>query len=115
MPVPPDATGRIPVTPVVSGRPLALVSVSPEGVPPAPLSRTGAPAEPVLIARAVAMPVPRPVILPTAGVIVVELAAVIRPLALTVKVGAAVAEPNDPTFALTVARVKTVEPLASPV
>jgi hypothetical protein len=51
----------------------------------------------------------------TAGVIVAALAAVINPLALTVKMGAAVAEPNDPTFELTVARVKTVEPVASPV
>ena len=115
VPVPPDDTGRSPVTPVVSGRPVALVRVALDGVPKAPPRTTGAPADPTLAARAVATPVPRPVILPTAGVIVVEMAAVIRPLALTVKIGAAVAEPNDPTFAFTVARVRTVEPLASPV
>ena len=40
------------------GRPVALVSVKLEGVPPAPLNRTGAPAEPVLTPRAVRMPVP---------------------------------------------------------
>ena len=33
VPVPPLATGRIPVTPVVSGRPVALVSTTAVGVP----------------------------------------------------------------------------------
>ena len=32
-PVPPLATGKVPVTPVVSGSPVALVSVAAEGVP----------------------------------------------------------------------------------
>jgi hypothetical protein len=32
-PVPPLATGRVPVTPVVSGRPVALVSVANDGTP----------------------------------------------------------------------------------
>lgn len=50
-----------PDTPLEIGRPVALVNVSDEGVPPAPLNRTGAPAEPVLTASAVAMPVPSPV------------------------------------------------------
>ena len=40
-----------------------------------------------------------------AGVIVAEPAAVINPLALTVNVGAAVAEPNEPTLEFTVANV----------
>ena len=34
-PVPPLATGRVPVTPVVSGRPVAFVSTAAEGVPKA--------------------------------------------------------------------------------
>jgi hypothetical protein len=51
--------------------PLALVSVMLDGVPPAPLNRTGAPAEPTLTARAVATPVPRPVIPPTATALAV--------------------------------------------
>lgn len=40
------------------GSPVAFVSVPLEGVPNAPLNRTGAPAEPTFIASAVAMPVP---------------------------------------------------------
>ena len=35
-PVPPLATGNVPVTPVVIGRPVQLVSVPLEGVPKAP-------------------------------------------------------------------------------
>jgi hypothetical protein len=58
--VPPLAVGKVPVTPVVKGKPVKLVAVPLEGVPNAPLNNTGAPAEPVLTARAVAMPVPRP-------------------------------------------------------
>ena len=44
----------------LTGRPVAFVRVPLVGVPSAPLNNTGAPAEPVLIARAVAMPVPSP-------------------------------------------------------
>ena len=36
VPVPPLATGKRPVTPVVSGRPVALVKVADDGVPKAP-------------------------------------------------------------------------------
>ena len=49
-----------PEMPVVGGKPVALVSVRLDGVPPAPLNSTGAPAEPTLTAKAVAMPVPSP-------------------------------------------------------
>lgn len=35
-PVPPLATGKVPVTPVERGNPVALVSVADEGVPNAP-------------------------------------------------------------------------------
>ena len=49
----------MPVNDVV-GSPVAFVSIKEVGVPPAPLNRTGAPAEPVLTARAAAMPVPSP-------------------------------------------------------
>ena len=40
--------------------PVRLVTVPLAGVPSAPLNNTGAPALPVLTAKAVAMPVPRP-------------------------------------------------------
>lgn len=64
MPVPPLATGRVPVTPVVSGRPVALVKVPLDGVPRTPFWTTIAPAEPTLLAKAVATPVPKPERLP---------------------------------------------------
>ncbi len=49
-----------PLTPVLMGKPVALVSVPDEGVPSTPPLTTGAPADPTLTARAVATPVPRP-------------------------------------------------------
>lgn len=49
-----------------------------------------------------------------AGVIVVLPAAVMRPLALTVKVDAAVAEPKDPTLEFTVASVPAAVTFADP-
>ena len=39
-PVPPLATGSVPVTPVVRGKPVALVKVPLDGVPKAPLGAT---------------------------------------------------------------------------
>ena len=48
VPVPPLAIGSVPVTPVVKGRPVALVSVTLVGVP-------SAPEESILVATAVAM------------------------------------------------------------
>ena len=36
VPLPPLATGRTPVTPVVNGRPVKLVAVPEDGVPKAP-------------------------------------------------------------------------------
>jgi hypothetical protein len=59
-PVPPFATGRVPVMPVDKGRPVALVKVADEGVPKAPPLTTKAPAEPTLTAKAVATLVPKP-------------------------------------------------------
>ena len=59
VPVPPDATGNIPVTPVLNGRPVALVNVPALGVPKAPLNVMGAPVLPMLFWSAAAMPVPR--------------------------------------------------------
>jgi hypothetical protein len=59
-PVPPLEIGKVPVTPVVSGRPVALVSVPLDGVPSAPPKVTKAPEEPTLVPSAVATPVPRP-------------------------------------------------------
>lgn len=60
IPVPPLAMGSVPVTPVVRGRPVQLVSVPLDGVPSAPLNVTKAPALPTLTANAVATPVPKP-------------------------------------------------------
>jgi hypothetical protein len=91
--VPPFAIGRVPVTPVVKGKPVALVSVPDEGVPragvtsvglvantraPVPVSSVTAAAKFALdgVAKNVATPVPRPVIEPTAGVTVAFAAAV---------------------------------------
>jgi hypothetical protein len=51
-------TGKFPVTPVVSGKPLRLVAVPEEGVPKAPLKVTNAPAEPTLIPNAVCTQAP---------------------------------------------------------
>lgn len=76
--------------------PVRLVTVPLLGVPKAPPLTTKAPAEPTLIAKAVATPVPRPVIDPTAGVTVVLPAKVNCPCALTVKVPTWVAEPYAP-------------------
>lgn len=58
-PVPPLATGRVPVTPVVKGRPVTLVSVPLDGVPKAGVTSVGLVAkttEPVPVA--VVDPVP---------------------------------------------------------
>ncbi len=63
------------------------------GVPKAPPFTTKAPAELVFTANAVATPVPKPVIDPTAGVMVVLVADVIWPWALTAMAGVVVAEP----------------------
>jgi hypothetical protein len=51
-------TGRLPVTPVVRGRPVALVRVPEDGVPRAPPLVTKAPMEPTLMPMAVRTPVP---------------------------------------------------------
>ena len=45
---------------LIDAVPVRFVTVPELGVPNAPLNSTGAPALPVLIAKAVAMPVPRP-------------------------------------------------------
>ena len=67
------------------------------------------------VAKNVPTPVPSPVTLPISGVIVVALAAVTNPFALTVIAVDCVALPKLPTLPLTVARVKAVAPVASPV
>ena len=56
--MPPLAIGRVPVTPVVNGGPVALVSVPEEGVPRAPPLTITAPAVPTLTPSAVNTPVP---------------------------------------------------------
>lgn len=62
------------------------------------------------VASHVATPVPRPVMEPTAGVIVVLLTAVPRPFPFTVMTALCVADPNVPTFELTVASVSATGP-----
>jgi hypothetical protein len=76
-PVPPLATGRVPVTPVVKGRPVQLVNVPEDGVPktgvtkvglfaktfaPVPVSSVSAAAKFALegVAKKVATPEPKP-------------------------------------------------------
>lgn len=56
-----------PLTPVLMGKPVALVKVPEEGVPSTPPSTTNAPAEPTLTAKAVATPVPKPLMPEEAG------------------------------------------------
>jgi len=58
--VPPLAVGKVPVTPVVKGKPVKFVAVPLDGVPSTPPLTKGAPEEPTLTARAVATPVPKP-------------------------------------------------------
>jgi hypothetical protein len=58
--VPPLAMGKTPVTPVVKGKPVTLVSVPLEGVPRAPPLVIKAPDDPIFTPRAVATLVPRP-------------------------------------------------------
>jgi hypothetical protein len=57
------AIGSTPVTPVVNGRPVALVKVRDEGVPSAGVTRVGEVAnttlpEPVVVAALIAVPLP---------------------------------------------------------
>ena len=65
--MPPLATGNVPVTPVVSGKPVTLVITPEVGVPRSGVTRVGLvartmPPEPVTaFPRAVATPVPRAV------------------------------------------------------
>ena len=111
-----------PLTPVEIGNPVQLVSVPLVGVPkigvtsvgevaktaaPVPVSSVSAERKFALdgVARNVATPVPSPVILPTAGVMVDALAASTSPFAFTVKATDCVADPKLPTFELTVASV----------
>ena len=51
-PVPPLATGNVPVTPVVKGKPVALVNVAEVGVPKMGVTNVG------LVANATTVPVP---------------------------------------------------------
>jgi len=51
-PVPPLATGSVPVTPVVRGRPVALVRIAADGVPRSGVTKTGD------VASATTVPVP---------------------------------------------------------
>jgi hypothetical protein len=58
--VPPLAIGKVPVTPVVNGKPVALVRVADVGVPSAPPLVMKAPDDPTFTARAVATLAPSP-------------------------------------------------------
>jgi hypothetical protein len=58
IPVPPFPTGKVPVTPLARGSPVALVRVPLEGVPSAPPFVTNAPTEPTLVPSAVETLVP---------------------------------------------------------
>ena len=62
-PVPPFATGNVPVTPVDRGSPVRFVAVPEDGVPKAPPFTTKAPEEPVFTPSAVTTPVPVVIVL----------------------------------------------------
>ena len=64
--IPPKATAEAEPAVRPDAVPVRFVAVMLDGVPPAPLKVTNAPANPTFTARAVATPVPRPVIPPTA-------------------------------------------------
>ena len=92
-PVPPLATGSVPVTPVVKGKPVVLVNTPDAGVPNAGVIRAGLVAkttspDPVVVAALIAVPLPfkTPVIVVVSVIsgVVVELATVpVKPLAET--------------------------------
>ena len=81
---------------LIEAVPVKFVTVPLLGVPKTPPLTTKALAEPTLTAKAVATPVPSPVMEPTAGVTVVLPARVNWPCALTVNVPTWVAEPYAP-------------------
>ena len=94
------------MTPVDRGSPVTLVIVPEVGVP-----RT-IPA-PKLVSEEDVTPDARddPVSVPAGAMTALVPAAVTRPLPLTVKLGMAVLDPNDPTLLFTVARVVASVPL----
>jgi hypothetical protein len=127
-PVPPLATGKVPVTPVVIGKPVALVKVTLEGVPsagvtsvglvantlaPVPVSSVNAAARFALdgVARKVATPVPRP---DTPVLIGRPVALVNVPLVGVPKIGVTnVGLVDKTTFPVPVEVVTPVPPLAT--
>ena len=119
-PVPPLATGNVPVTPVVNGNPVALVSVPEAGVPkappannnaPVPLSSVTAAARLALegVAKNVAIPVPRPLIPVDTGrpVALVSVPEVGVPNAPLNRTGA----PAEPVFTASAVAIPVPRPL----
>jgi len=119
-PVPPLAIGRTPVTPVVRGRPVALVKVNAVGVPNAGVTKVGLVANttaplPVVEAALIAVPLPCkiPVIVVEsviAGVVVAVATVPAKPFALTTETLVTVPVP-DGKSAMTKARKVGVAPL----
>jgi hypothetical protein len=112
-------TGRLPVTPpLADDARLAAVILAP-GIVPLHVTLDAEIVNPVVAeppARAPTVVIDDvttlaasvvPVSVPAGAMTADDAAAVIRPLPLTVKLGIAVDEPNDPTLALTVANVVT--------
>ena len=103
-PVPPLATGKVPVTPVVNGKPVALVSVTDCGVPKIGVTNVGevprlVKDEPVTPDASVA-----PVKVPAGATTTAVVMLVVKPFAFIVTTGMAVLEPVTPAVA-TVASV----------
>jgi hypothetical protein len=107
-------------TPVPVGSPfitgVANVGEVPNTKAPDPVSSVTAVAKFALVEDANHAPMPeaKPVIDPTDGVTVCEEIAVIKPFAFAVTVSEVVADPKDPTFEFTVARVKALVLFADP-
>lgn len=116
-PVPPFATGSVPVTPVVKGRPVAFVSTAADGVPKAgvtsvgEVARTGAP-DPVAVVHTGKADAPPPtrisVVAPAASVWCAPVAVV--PAAISPYAVVDVARPVPPCATVTAAlSVNTVD------
>jgi hypothetical protein len=92
-PVPPLAIGKVPVTPVVSGKPVTFVITPEAGVPSAGVIRVGLVAkttspDPVVVAALIAVPLPfktpvMAVVSVIAGVVVEVATVPVKPLAET--------------------------------
>lgn len=108
-------TGRFPVTPDVSGRPVAFVRIPLAGVPNAGVTITGLWSVPTVVSDEAVTPLASvaPVSVPAGATTAAVVIEVVSPLALIVTTGIAVELPDVPAVA-TVASVPAAVTLALP-